>query len=205
MLMRQTERRGVNIYWMIAHSLAPLNVCFLFVFVSNPSAHWLRSLGRDHGWEIYWSAIWQIAIGNFGEYQYFFKFQCNNRYLEKLSDSVVSPLSLTLFSFMFTRWRWIFENYLSIRFVFSTAHKNAALSAIQQGPIKLVLHKHQPGGKHFPFWHFFILHKKTRRAWESYTNSVTAANIDGMQSKVPLSTFYLRNFVKYFAKKCIVI
>ena len=75
------------------------------------------------------------------------------------------------FSFMFTRWRWIFENYLSIRFVFSTAHKNAALSAIQQGPIKLVLHKHQPGGKHFPFWHFFILHKKKHRELENHTQT----------------------------------
>ena len=180
MLMRQTERRGVNIYWMIAHSLAPLNVCF-FVFVSNPSAHWLRSLGRDHGWEIYWSAIWQIAIGNFGEYQYLY-ISVQQVFGKVKWFSGESSVAHT-FSFMFIRWRRIFENYLSIRFVFSTAHKNAALSAIQQGPIKLVLHKHQPGGKHFPFWHFFILHKKTRRAWESYKNSVTAANIDGMQSK----------------------
>ena len=47
MLMRQTERRGVNIYWMIAHSLAPLNVRFLFLYRTHLHIgydHWVDSV-----------------------------------------------------------------------------------------------------------------------------------------------------------------
>ena len=153
---RQREEAWTFIGWLLTASRHSMSV--FFVFVSNPSAHWLRSLGRDHGWEIYWSAIWQIAIGNFGEYQYLY-ISVQQVFGKVKWFSGESSVAHT-FSFMFSCWRLIFENYLSIRFVFSTAHKNAALSAIQQGPIKLVLHKHQPGGKHFPFWHFFILQKK---------------------------------------------
>ena len=69
MLMRQTERRGVNIYWMIAHSLAPLNVCF-FGFCIEPictlvtiigSRSWMRDiLIRDMA-NCHWQ-FWGISI-----------------------------------------------------------------------------------------------------------------------------------------------